>query len=101
MRHRANMLAPPPPSPEMAQSAAYRALPASTRSLLLLIEVDIADQGGMLATIDLDAACAASGLRKRALVAALNQLEAAGFIIIISRNGKSCLIALSSAWRQT
>jgi hypothetical protein len=100
IRPRARSLAPPPPSPQMAESPAYRALPASTRALLLLIEVEVAEQGGLIAAMDTDDACAATGMRRPALVAALDQLAAAGFIVA-SMIGKLCIVALSSAWRRT
>jgi hypothetical protein len=100
MRHRANTLAPPPPSPEMAESPAYRALPASTRALLLLIEVEVADQGGLIAPVDCDDACAATGLHRSAFIAALTKLSAAGFIVT-SMIGKLCIVAASTAWRRT
>jgi hypothetical protein len=72
----------------MAQSVAYRALPQAAKALLLEIEIEIAEQGGMIAAMNTDDICAASGLRKRALVAALNELSTAGFIVI-SMCGKS------------
>jgi DNA-binding transcriptional regulator PaaX len=99
MRHRANTLAPPPPSPEMAQSPAYCALPAATRALLMLIEVEVAEQGGMIAAMNTDDICAATGMRRPALVAALTELSAAGFIVT-STIGRFCIVALSTAWRR-
>jgi hypothetical protein len=96
MRHHTNTLAPPPPSPDMAQSPAYAALPASAKALLLLIEIEV--QGGPIAVIDICAACGATGMRKAALRAALDQLAAAGFIVA-SVNGRFCVIAPSSRWR--
>jgi hypothetical protein len=91
-------LAPPPPSPEMAQSAAYRALPAAAKALLLLIEAEIASQRGMLATIDTDDARAATGMSRPALVAALDELETRGFIFA-NMSGRLCTVAPSSRWR--
>jgi hypothetical protein len=99
MRYRANMFAPLPP-PEMAQCPAYLALPGSTKALLALIDIEIASQGGLLAAMNTDDICAASGLGKRALLAALNELSRAGFIVT-SMIGKLCIVALSSAWRRT
>jgi hypothetical protein len=98
-RHSTSTLAPPPPSPELAQSPAYCALPASIRALLLLIEIEIAEAGGPIATIDLDDASAATGMGKRALLAALTELSAAGFIIV-SRSETLCTVAMSTAWRR-
>jgi hypothetical protein len=98
-RHSTSMPAPPPPSPEVAQSAAYR-LPASTKALLVLLEAEIADQGGLIAAVDLDGACAASGMRRPALVAALDQLAEAGFIVA-SMRGRLCIVAPSTTWRRT
>jgi hypothetical protein len=46
-------------------------LMASTKALLLLIEIEVADQGGLLATIDTAAACAA---RQRAIGCAFRHL---------------------------
>jgi hypothetical protein len=100
MRHRASMLAPPRPSPEMAQSPAYRALPVSTRALLMLIEIEVAEQGRLIAAIELDHASAATGMRRPALVAALDQLAAARFIVT-SVSGRLRIVAPSSAWRRT
>jgi hypothetical protein len=97
-RHSASALAPPPPSPEMAQSAAYRALPASAKALLLLIEVELAEQGGLIAAMDCDDICAAAGMHRPGLDAALDQLAAAGFIFS-STIGRLCIVAPSSRWR--
>jgi hypothetical protein len=91
-------LAPPPPSPEMAASPAYRALPASTRALLMLIEIEIAEQGGAIAAIDIDAACAASRMRRSDFVAALDQLAAAGFVVA-SMSDRFVTVAPSTRWR--
>lgn len=102
IRHRANMLAPPPPTPEMAESPAYRALPASARALLLMLDIEIANQGGMIASIDLNAACEATGMDRPALEAALGELSQAGFIITAADprgGGSAVLVALSSRWR--
>lgn len=100
MRHRATMLAPPPPSPQIAQSAAYRALTASAQALLVLIEAEVAEQGGPFAAMDCDDIQRATGMRRPAIIAALNELAAAGFIVA-SESGGFCIVALSSAWRRT
>jgi hypothetical protein len=97
-QHRTNALAPPPPSSEIAQSAAYRALPASTRALLLLIDIEIAQQGGLRATMTIDDLKAASGMHKPALIAAITDLSAAGFIVTTMID-QTCVVAPSSEWR--
>jgi hypothetical protein len=98
MRYR-NPLEPPPPSREMAQSAAYRALMQEAREMLWLLEVEVAEQGG-IATIDLDEGAVATRMHRPAFVATLDQLAAAGFITI-SMSERFCGVALSSAWRRT
>jgi hypothetical protein len=100
MRHRANTLAPPPPRPEMAESPAYCTLSASARALLVQLEIEVQVQGGLIAVVDLDDACAASGMRKPALIAALDQLMEAGFIVT-GMIGKLCIVAPQTGWRRT
>jgi len=100
IRPRTKSLAPPPPSPEMADSPAYCALSEPAKALLLLIEIEVQVQGGMLAAMLVDDLVAATGMRRSALDAALDQLAAAGFVNIAER-GKLFVVALSPAWRRT
>jgi hypothetical protein len=99
IRHRPSTLAPPPPPPEMAQSPSYTRLPASAKALLVLIEIEVASAGGMLAAMNTDDICAATGMRRPALLAALDQLSAAGFIVF-SMSEQFCLVAPSMEWRR-
>jgi hypothetical protein len=83
----------------MGESPAYRALTASTRALLMLLAIEVQVQGGMIAEMTVDDLVAATGMRRSALDAALTELQAGGFILI-SMTGRSCMVALSSAWRR-
>lgn len=91
-------LAPPPPPLEMAQSPAYCALSAPAKALLLLIEVEVAEQGGLCAAMTVDDLVAATGMQRRALEAALTELSEAGFVVT-GTVGRLCVVALSSRWR--
>jgi hypothetical protein len=63
-------------------------------------DIEVAVQGGMIAAMDCDDIRRATGMRLRALDAALAELSQAGFIVA-SESGTLCIVALSSAWRRT
>ena len=93
-------LAPPPPSAAMAASPAYRGLTGSARGLLMLLGIEVQEQGGLIAEMTVDDLVAATGMRRPALVLALGQLAAGGFIVA-SMSGGFCIVEPTSAWLRT
>ena len=94
-----NALAPPPPSREMVQSAAFCALPAPTRALLVMIDIEFVSQGGLCAAMNIDDMIAATNMHQPDLIDAIGELRAAGFINV-AMIGWLCIVGPSTRWQR-
>jgi hypothetical protein len=63
----------------------------------MLLDIEVAEQGGM-AAVNLDHVCAATGMKRPALLVALDQLMAAGFVVV-SVDDRDCTVTPSTRWR--